>query len=78
MICESNSIGTFNKEKALVEAFSGYCETSRNFVDSSSPYLSAVSRVRAAPGASPTELRGCGAGCDEADWVPHVYEIIGI
>ena len=28
-------VGTLNKEKALVEAFSGYCETSRSPVSSS-------------------------------------------
>ena len=28
-------IGTFNKEKALVGAISGYCEASRRLVDSS-------------------------------------------
>ena len=28
-------VGAYNKEKALVGAFSGYCETSRRFVDSS-------------------------------------------
>ena len=29
-------VGAFNKEKALVEAFSGHCETSRSTVGSSS------------------------------------------
>ena len=32
-------VGTFNKEKALVRAFSGHCDISRRFVDSSSSSL---------------------------------------
>ena len=34
----AGEVGTFNKEKALVGAFSGHCETSRRFVDSSSEH----------------------------------------
>ena len=30
------TVGAFNKEKALIGAFSGHCETSRRFVDNSS------------------------------------------
>ena len=33
-------VGAFNKEKALVGAFSGHCETSRKFVDSSISFTS--------------------------------------
>ena len=35
IVCLVAIVGNFNKEKALVGYFSGHCETSRRFVDSS-------------------------------------------
>ena len=34
----AGEVGALNKEKALVGAFSGHCETSRRFVDGSTLY----------------------------------------
>ena len=39
-----NSCGAFNKEKAIVGVFSGHCETSQRFIDSST--LHSTGRVR--------------------------------
>ena len=38
-------VGAFNKEKALVWAFSGHCKTSRKFIDSSNGNLDVAWRT---------------------------------
>ena len=72
-------VGAFNKEKAPVRSFSGHCETSRRFVDSSSAEgsLSPVLRELEVPILSNGECEDLYRRAGHPQYIPDIFLCAG-